>query len=177
MPDTRGILRQFCTDCCSYLNAQSIETKIGKYRLELSSRTLSDIVEKRTIDYMIDYFGEDKVSFGNWRGYDVVIITLEETLYVNVKTNEQNPKLDATWLCSASVIDHLRKQAILDHLYCVKFEYVKEGRDALAFVSGKVAGPVSDINLIDHTKGQPSQYRLRTEFNGTHCHILESDYE
>jgi hypothetical protein len=134
-------------------------------------------VEKLTIDYMIDYFGEDKVSYGNWNGYDVIIITLEETLYVNVKTNEHNPSLEGTWLCSASVIQKLEEGHILEHLYCTRFEYVKKGRDALHFVSGKVAGPVSDINLVYYTKGQPSQYRIRTEYNGTHCHILETDYE
>jgi len=177
MPNPADLLKQFCSDCRSYLNAQAISTKIGKHRLELSSRTLSDIVEKLTIDYMIDYFGEDRVSFGSWRGYDVVIITLDETLYVNIKTNERNPNLDATWLCSASVVQHLKKQAILGHLYCTKFEYVKEGRDTLDFVSGKVAGPVSRLNLIYHTKGQSCQYRIRGEYNGTHCHILEDDYE
>jgi len=177
MPESRDLLKQFCADCCSYLNAQAISTRIGKHGLELSSRTLSDIIEKLTIDYMIDYFGEDKVSFGSWRGYDVVIITLQEMLYVNIKTNERNPNLDATWLCSASVIDHLKAQGILEHLYCTKFEYVKEGRDTLQFVSGKVAGPVSEINLIYYTRGEPCNYRIRAEFHGRHCHILEADYE
>ena len=154
-----------------------IPVRVGKHKLGLSSRTLSDVIEKHTIDYMIDYFGEDKVQFKNWRGYDVIIILLEETTYVNIKTQEYNENLDATWLFSASVVKYLQKESILEHLYCTKFEYSKEDRDYLEIVAEKVAGPLSDIDLIYYTKGDKPPCRLRTEFNGTHCHLRNEFYE
>lgn len=125
---------------------------------------------------MIDYFGEDKVKFKNWQGYDVIIITLEETLYVNIKTNEYDENMEATWLFSASVVKELEKQKILEHLYCIKFDYVKEKRNFLEFHSTKVAGPLSNVELIYYTKGDNPPCRLRTEFNGTHCHLLNKFY-
>ena len=107
---SKAILRAFTGQCKGYLNSIEIPVRIGKHKLELSSRTLSDVIEKHAIDYMIDYFGEDKVQSKNWRGYDVIIILLEETIYVNIKTQEYNENLDATWLFSASVVKQLQKQ-------------------------------------------------------------------
>lgn len=176
MNNSKSILKTFCLKCIKHLNSLQIPAKIGKHKIELSSRTLSDVIEKHTIDFMIDYFGKDKVKFKNWRGYDVIIITLEETLYVNIKTNEHDEKMDATWLFSASIVKELQKQKILQHLYCVKFEYIKEDRDYLEFLSGKVAGPLSKVDLIYYTKGDKSPCRLRAEFNGTHCHLLNKFY-
>ena len=171
------ILREFTQKCKEHLNSVQIPIKIGKHKLGLSSRTLSDVIEKHTIDHMIDYFGKDKVRFKNWRGYDVIIILLEETIYVNIKTQEYNENLDATWLFSASVVGDLQNEGILDHLYCTKFEYIKQNRDYLEFVSGKVAGPLSNVALIYYTKGEKPPCRLRTEFNGTHCHLKNDFYE
>ncbi|MEM2914972.1 MAG: hypothetical protein QXH91_06205, partial [Candidatus Bathyarchaeia archaeon] len=143
--DSKAILKEFTQKCRKHLNSVHIPVRVGKHRLEISSRTLSDLIEKHTIDYMLDYFGEDKVQFKNWRGYDVLIILLEETVYVNIKSQEYNENLDATWLFSASVIKYLQKESILEHLYCAKFEYIKESRDHLEIVSGKVAGPLSAV--------------------------------
>ncbi|PIU83684.1 MAG: hypothetical protein COS68_02750 [Elusimicrobia bacterium CG06_land_8_20_14_3_00_38_11] len=176
MTNSKFILKIFCSKCMEHLNSLQIPAKVGKHKIGLSSRTLSDVIEKHTIGFMIDYFGEDKVKFKNWRGYDVIIITLEETLYVNIKTNEHNKKMDATWLFSASIVKKLQKQKILQHLYCVKFEYIKENRDYLEFLSGKVAGPLSEVDLIYYTKGDNPSCKLRTEFNGTHCHLLNKFY-
>ena len=173
---SKAILESFTKKCKDYLNSVQIPVRVGKRKLELSSRTLSDVVEKHTIDYMIDYFGEDKVQFKNWRGYDVIIILLEETIYVNIKTQEYNKNLDATWLFSASVVKYLQKERILEHLYCTKFEYSKEGRDYLEIVTGKVAGALADVDLIYYTKGDKPPCRLRTEFNGTHCHLRNEFY-
>ena len=170
-------LREFTQECKDHLDYVKIPVKIGKYNIELSSRTLSDVIEKHTIDFMIDYFGKDKVKFKNWRGYDVIIITLEETLYVNIKTQEYNENLEATWLFSASVVKELQKEKIIEHLYCIKFEYIKRGRDYLEFPYGKVAGPLSEVNLIYYTKGDNPPCKLRTEFNGTHCHLRNEFYE
>ena len=91
--------------------------------------------------------------------------------------SEYNENLDATWLFSASVVKDLQREGILEHLYCVKFEYIKQDRDSLEFASGKVAGPLSDVDLIYYTKGDKPPCRLRTEFNGTHCHLLNKFYE
>lgn len=174
---TKLILKEFSTNCREYLNSVNIPVRIGKHKLELSSRTLSDVIEKHTINYMIDYFGKDKVKFKNWRGYDVIIILLEETVYINIKTQEYNDYLEATWLFSASVINELKKRKILDHLYCIKFEYIKENKDFLNFPFAKVAGPLSKLKLIYYTKGDNPPCRLRTEFNGTHCHLMNKYYE
>lgn len=174
---SKVILKKFVQECKEYLNSVQIQVRIGKHKIELSSRTLSDVIEKHTIDYMIDYFGEDKVQFKNWRGYDVVILLLEETIYVNIKTQEYNKNLDATWLFSASVVKELQKQEIFKHLYCVKFEYIKENQDFLKFLYAKVAGPLSQVDLIYYTKGKNPPCRLRTEFNGTHCHLRNEFYE
>lgn len=174
---SRAILKEFAQRCKDHLNSVNIPVRIGKHKIGLSSRTLSDVIEKHTVDYMIDYFGKDKVQFKNWRGYDVIIILLEETIYVNIKTQEYNENLDATWLFSASVVKQLQKEHILEHLYCIKFEYIKQDRDYLNFTSGKVAGPLSDVELIYFTKGAQPPCRLRTEFNGTHCHLLNKFYE
>jgi hypothetical protein len=168
---SKDILKKFARNCKDHLNSLEIPLKIGKHKIELSSRTLSDVIEKHTIDFMIDYFGKDKVKFKNWRGYDVIIITLEETLYVNIKTQECNEILDATWLFSASVVKELQKKDIIEHLYCIKFEYIKQNRDFLEFPSVKIAGPLSQVSLIYYTKGDKPPCRLRTEFNGTHCHL------
>lgn len=179
MPPTKSkiILKELVQKCKRYLNAVQIPVRIGKHKLGLSSRTLSDVIEKHTIDYMIDYFGKDKVQFKNWRGYDVIIILLEETIYVNIKTQEYNELLDATWLFSASVVKTLEEQRILEHLYCIKFDYIKETRDFLEFPSAKVVGPLSEVELIYYTKGSKPPCKLRTEFNGTHCHIRNEFYE
>lgn len=126
---------------------------------------------------MINYFGKDKVQFKNWRGYDVIIILLEEKVYVNIKTQEYDEKLDATWLFSASVVRELEKEKILEHLYCIKFDYIKENKDFLNFPSAKIAGPLSKVDLVYYTKGDTPPCRLRTEFNGTHCHLLNKFYE
>ena len=170
-------LKRFCTECKNYLNSAKITTTTGKYNLELSTRTLSDVIEKHVINFTIDFFGENNVKYGNWSGYDVIIIDLEEvTVYVNIKTNLFNPNMDGTWLCRASVIERLKNEGILKYLYCTKFEYTKE-RNFLKFLSGKVSGPISDIQLIYYTKGEETQYRIRKEYNGTHCHILNKDYD
>ena len=175
--NSKVILKEFTRKCKDNLNSVKIPVRIGKHKLELSSRTLSDVIEKHTIDFMIDYFGEDNVKFKNWRGYDVIIVTLDETLYVNIKTQEYNERLDASWLFSASVVKELQKEKILEHLYCTKFEYIKQNRDYLEFPSGKVAGPLSDVNLIYYKKDDKPPCRLRTEFNGTHCHLRNEFYE
>ena len=174
---SKTILKEFAQKCKDHLTSAQIPVKIGKHKIELSSRTLSDVIEKHTIDFMIDYFGKDKVRFKNWRGYDVIIITLEETLYVNIKTQEYNENLEAAWLFSASVVKELEKEGIMEHLYCTKFEYIKQNRDFLEFTSAKVAGPLSDVDLIYYTKGNNPPCKLRTEFNGTHCHLLNEFYE
>jgi len=65
--------------------------------IELSSRTLSDVIEKHVISFAIDFFGENNVKYGNWSGYDVIIVDLEGiTVYVNIKTNLFNPDMDGT---------------------------------------------------------------------------------
>lgn len=174
---SKAILKEFAQKCKNHLNSARIPIKIGRHNIALSSRTLSDVIEKNTIDFMIDYFGKDKVKFKNWRGYDVIIITLEETLYVNIKTQEYNENLEATWLFSASVVEELQKEGIDGHLYCVKFEYIKRNKDFLEFLSGKVAGPLSNVDLIYYTKGNKPPCKLRTEFNGNHCHIRNEFYE
>ncbi len=175
--NSKIVLKEFTQKCKDHLSSVKIPVRIGKHKLELSSRTLSDVIEKHTVDFMIDYFGKDNVKFKNWRGYDVIIITVDETLYVNIKTQEYNDKLDATWLFSASVVKELRKGKILECLYCAKFEYIKDNRDYLAFPYGKVAGPLSEVDLIYYTKGTKPPCRLRTEFNGTHCHLRNEFYE
>lgn len=91
------------------------------------------------------------------------------------KTSNKN--LDATWLFSASVVKSLEKSGILKHLYCMKFEYLKSKEGFLQFLSGKVAGPISVVDLIYYTKGEKPPCKLRTEFNGTHCHILNKYYD
>ncbi|MBI5188440.1 MAG: hypothetical protein HZA07_05140 [Nitrospirae bacterium] len=175
--DPKDILKMFTKKCKDHLNFVKIPVKIGKYKIELSSRTLSDVIEKHTVDYMIDYFGKDKVQFKNWRGYDVIIILLEQTIYVNIKTQEYNEILDATWLFSASVVKELQKQKIFEYLYCIKFEYIKENRVFLEFPFAKVAGPLSKVDLVYYTKGEKPPCKLRTEFNGTHCHLRNEFYE
>ena len=174
---SKAILKEFAQKCKDHLNSTRVPVKIGKHKIGLSSRTLSDVIEKHAIDFMIDYFGKDKVKFKNWRGYDVIIITLEETLYVNIKTQEHNENLEATWLFSASVVEELQKADIIEHLYCVKFDYIKQNKDFLEFISGKVVGPLSNVDLIYYTKGSKPPCKLRTEFNGTHCHIRNEYYE
>jgi len=174
---TKKKLKEFCLKCKNYLNSKKLAAIAGKYNIELSTRTLSDVIEKHVISFTIDFFGKDNVKYGSWSGYDVIIIDLEgETVYVNIKTNLSNPNMDGTWLCSASVIERLKKRGILGYLYCTKFEYIKE-HNVLKFISGKVAGPISDIQLIYYTKGETTKYRIRKEFNGTHCHILDKYYE
>lgn len=175
--ETKKILKSFNKNCVAHLNSLKIPSRVGKHKLELSSRTLSDVIEKQTIDYMIDYFGPEKVQFKNWRGYDVIILLLDETVYVNIKTQEHNDVLEATWLFSASVVKELEKKQILEHLYCIKFDYVRSSGSFLVFNSAKVAGPLSEVELISYKKGDPLPCRLRAEFNGTHCHLKNSYYD
>lgn len=48
--------------------------KMKANNIELSSRTLSDVIEKHVISFAIDFFGENNVKYGNWSGYDVIIV-------------------------------------------------------------------------------------------------------
>ena len=174
---TKKGLKEFCLKCKDYLNSKKLSAIAGKYNIELSTRTLSDVIEKHVISFAIDFFGKDNVKYGNWSGYDVIIIDLEgKTVYVNIKTNLSNPNMDGIGLCIASVIERLKKRGILEYLYCTKFEYIKE-HNILKFISGKVEGPILDIQLIYYTKGETTKYRIRKGFNGTHCHILDKYYE
>jgi len=64
-----------------------------------------DVIEKYVISFAIGFFEKDNVKYGNWSGYDVIIIDLEdETVCANIKTNLYNPDMDGIWLFSASVI-------------------------------------------------------------------------
>lgn len=175
--DPKTILKELAQKCQQHLNSLRIPLRIGKHKLELSSRTLSDLVEKHTVDFMIDYFGQGKVKFKSWRGYDVIVIAPEGPIYVNIKTAEFGGGLDATWLFSASIVPELDAKSILARLYCVKFEYAKKGADFLEFLLAKVAGPVSEIELIYYTRGAPPPCKLRAEFNGSHCHLPNRYYE
>ena len=170
-------LKKFAKKCNQHLESLKLPYRLGKHKLDMSTRTLSDVIEKHTIDFMIDYFGKDKVQFKNWRGYDVIIILLEEKVYVNIKTQEHTEALDATWLFSASVVKELKEKNILDHLYCIKFDYLKKGCNYIRFTASKVAGPISEVELIYYTKGDALPCRLRGEFNGTHCHLNNCYYE
>src|SRR5262249_50861151 len=152
-------------------------TSIGKHKLKLSTRTLSDMVEKHSLDFAIDFFGQENVTYKAWNGYDV-ILALPERVYVNIKTNEFGQELDGTWVFSASVGKKLRERGILEHLWCVKFEYDKSGGEVMHFLNGKVAGPLSKLTLVTHPdpSGAPTNWKIRTEYNGVHCHVLERDY-
>jgi hypothetical protein len=178
MSTPRAQLRQFADSCCKHLNEAQVQTSIGRHKLRLSTRTLSDIVEKLSIDHMIEFFGQENVSFKNWNGYDV-ILAVPDKIYVNIKTNEYNRDLEGTWVFSASVGTKLKAQGILEHLYCVKFEYDKPGGEIMRFRNGKVAGPLAGLSLVTHPDpaGMPTTLRIRTEYNGVHCHVLERDYE
>ena len=153
--------KRFCNECKVFLNKANLQYCVGKNRISLAAFSLNEIIEKNVISFTIDFFGKDNVKYGSWSGYDVIIIDLEgETVYVNIKTNLSNPNMDGTWLCSASVIERLKKRGILEYLYCTKFEYIKE-HNILKFISGKVAGPISDIQLIYYTKGETTKYRMK----------------
>ncbi len=170
-------LIEFAVKSVDYLNNENLKYTVGKYHLELSTRTISDVIEKYLVNYAIDYFGKENIEFGNYNGYDVIILNIfKNKIYVNIKTNLTNQHLDASWLASASVIDRFVASGICSYLYCIKLEYSKES-SFIRFLNGKVAGPVSQLNLIKFTKGEISQFKIRTEFNGTHYHILNNDYE
>lgn len=79
---TKKKLKEFCLKCKDYLNSKKLSAIAGKYNIELSTRTLSDVIEKHVISFAIDFFGKDNVKYGNWSGYDVIIIDLEgKTVY------------------------------------------------------------------------------------------------
>ena len=172
--ERRTLLRDFANKCREHLNSTGIPVAVGKHRLGLSPRSLSDLVEKHTVDFMIDYFGEKNVWFGDWDGYDAVIIA-KGPIYVNVKIAEFGDKLEASWVFSASTQQKVKD--ILAGLYLIKFEYHKEGRDFLEVSSAKVAGPLSSVELICYAKGDPAPCKLRKDFNGTHCHLRNTYFE
>jgi len=40
-------LKKFCAECQQYLNKEKLTFVAGKYNIELSARTLSDVIEKK----------------------------------------------------------------------------------------------------------------------------------
>lgn len=75
-------LIEFAVKSVDYLNNENLKYTVGKYNLELSTRTISDVIEKYLVNYAIDYFGKENIEFGNYNGYDVLFLIYSKTKFM-----------------------------------------------------------------------------------------------
>jgi len=166
------------------LNAIQIPTKIGKSKLSLSTRAISDMIEKYCIDILMSRYGPNMVRLSEkGKPYDVVIEG-ESPLYINIKTELKGQlAYDAIWICSESVLRRMSKM-LKEILYYLRLEYAKN--DVITINKVSYAGPLSALGsqLIIYDKpnrkmarnGKRVNYRIATHYNGKHVHLLTSSF-
>lgn len=166
------------------LNAAQIPAKIGQNKLPLSRRAISDLIEKYSIDILMNRYGQDKIHPAKkGKPYDVII---KGTLpsYINIKTELQGQlAYDAIWICSESVLRRM-PETLKEKLYYLRLEYSQNTLIKINRVS--YAGPVSILSekfvIYDKSNRKMMQgnmevsYKIATHYNGKHVHLLTNSF-
>lgn len=177
-------IQKFLTGLDHELNAIKIPAKIGENKLSLSTRAISDMIEKYCIDVLMNRYGQNIISIaGKGKPYDVVIegATL---IYINIKTEFQGQLgYDAIWICSESALIRM-PESLKKSLYYLRLEYTQN--DIITIKRVSYAGPISalinKLIVYDKSSGKMTQqdqavnYRIATHYNGKHVHLLTSSF-
>ncbi len=167
------------------LNAVKIPTRIGKNRLPLSTRAISDMIEKYCIDLLMNRYGQNMVSIaGKGKPYDVVIKGASP-IYINIKTELQGQLgYDAIWICSESALTRM-SNSLKESICYLRLEYTQNNFITINRVS--YAGPLNELKsqlvVYDKSNRKMTQgnknvnYRIATHYNGKHVHLLTSSFK
>ena len=163
-----------------YVNLQQIASTIGKHNLRLSKRSISDMIEKLVLDFLLTKYN-DSATPSSSRGYDLVLNRPGGKLYLNVKTEEGTQAY--SWLCTSNVLTTV-KTSIQNVLYFYKLTYRETG-EIIRIESSAVAGPLGLLKrqnrIVTYAKGDSlpkgiNPGELPTFYNGTHCFLKASDF-
>jgi len=165
-----------------YLNEQKIPCTIGRHKLLLDKKAISELLEKHSIDALMTKFG-DALEAKKRTAYDFSLSLNKEEIYVNIKTQdlETSQLSDATWISSKSVIERaFQNPKIASSLYYLKISYIIDNHGKIVVKSADVAGPLSKLKgrLILYDKSQKTEipYRIPTYYNGAHYFLPNREF-
>lgn len=157
-----------------YLNEQDIVCAIGKNKLLLDKKAISDILEKYCIDALITEFGNN-LEAKKRTAYDFSLTLDGEEIYVNIKTQDLkiSQSNEVTWISSKSaILRTLQNPKIASNLYYLKISYVIDNNGEIVVRSTDIAGPLSKLKslliLYDKSRKTDIPYRIPTYYNGAH---------
>jgi hypothetical protein len=179
MPEIRNLL----VGIGQRLNDIRIPARIGNHRLPLSTRSVSDLIEKYCIDILMTDNPELVYPAEAGKAYDVVIDT-EPPTNINIKTELRGKyRYDAIWLCSESVLRRA-PELLKDTLYYLRLEYTVN--DLVTINQVSYAGSLTALNdqliIYDRTNGRMTQadrevnFRIARYYNGKHVHLLKEAF-
>jgi len=163
----------------SYLNQQRIRTRVGRNNLSLSRRSISDILEKWVMDFLLSSHA-DLVQFKSGPGYDFIVTVSGERAFVNIKTEYE--RQGYSWLCSSSVLT--KRKEILDKLYFYKLTYL-DADGIVRVTDDAIAGPLKELitwnRVVIHKKGDALPEGIvrgdfPTHYNGEHCFLSRENF-
>jgi len=165
-----------------YLNEQNISCVIGRHKLLLDKKAVSELLEKYSIDALMTKFG-DTLEVKKRTAYDFSLSLNKEKIYVNIKTQdlETSQLSEVTWISSKSVIERvLQNPKIASSLYYLKISYIIDSHGKIVVKSADVAGPLSKLKgrLILYDKSQKTEipYRIPTYYNGAHYFLHNDEF-
>lgn len=162
-----------------YVTKQGIRTRVGQTQIQLSKRSISDIIEKWVIDYLLVNHKES-IEYRATSGYDFTARLGGQEFFVNIKTEEGSREY--SWLCSSSVL--VKQKEILDRLYFYKLTYDQSG-SVISIIDDGIAGPMDQLielkRVVTHQKGDPLpkgilKGHLPTHYNGKHCFLSKENF-
>ncbi len=160
-----------------FLDEQQVQSTVGRNEIPLSKRSISDILEKLVIDFLLTNH-PNLLNRKSGPGYDL-ILSFPSEVYVNIKT--EDGARPYSWLCSSSVISNSKKQ-VLDSLFFYKLTYsLSRGpsqREVVRITDAAIAGPVASVKdfIVTYERGSPlppgiSGKELPTHYNGRHSFL------
>jgi len=98
-----------------YLNEQNISCVIGRHKLLLDKKAVSELLEKYSIDALMTKFG-DTLEVKKRTAYDFSLSLNKEKIYVNIKTQdlETSQLSEVTWISSKSVIESQKRKFLTE---------------------------------------------------------------
>jgi len=172
-------LRRVGRHLYSYLRSQRIPCAVGRHKIPLSKRAISDLLEKYCVDGLMGM--GNPIEYKAKTAYDVVIRLTGRTIYINIKKDDEAAAcFNVTWISSKSVIDRVMGDpAIAGNLYYIKITY-KMGREYLKVTGVYLAGPLTSLRLIAFDRREkgsiPSGYRVPLFYNGAHYFLPDSSF-
>lgn len=176
-------IRNFLQRIDQKLNAIQIPATVGKNRLTLSKRSISDLIEKYCIDILMIDYPEMVHPTKEGKAFDVVI-DATPNFNINIKTEFRGQyRYDAIWLCSQSVLEKMLS-SLKETLYYLRLEYDLD--DIVHINQVSFAGPLRTLEnqliIFDKATGRMTQdgreinCRLAKKYNGRHVHLLTSAF-